>query len=122
MGRKLWIWVKEEQGIGRARGRDVRQRDGGYGGTVEDVAGAGAKFKANAKRTKNRTISSAPFLTVPPPMALNRRWRWIGERDLAKAWGVLRRVAVMMCGFLTRGRSLHRGRGYPRLRPHRSRR
>jgi hypothetical protein len=64
-------------------------KTGDTSGTSGRRCGAGAKFKANAKRTKNRIVSLAPFLTVPPPMALNRRWRWIGGRDLAKAWGVL---------------------------------
>ena len=31
---------------------------------VEGAASAGAKFEANAKRTKNRTVSSAPLLMV----------------------------------------------------------
>jgi len=58
----------EEDDLG-IRGRDIHRKDGdnkGGGGapTVEDVAGAGAMFKANAKRTKNRIVSSAPLSAV----------------------------------------------------------
>jgi hypothetical protein len=63
-------------------------KTGDTSGTSGRRCGAGAKFKANAKRAKNRIVSSAPFLMVPSSMALNRRWRWIGGRGLTKAWGV----------------------------------
>jgi len=53
----------------------------------EDVAGAGAMFKANAKHTKNRIISSAPLLAVSAAavdvgvlrQALSERSRWCTE-------------------------------------------
>ena len=53
----------DEREVGTERGRDVHRKEGGAS-TVEDVAGAGAMFKANAKRTKNRIVSSAPLLAV----------------------------------------------------------
>jgi len=55
----------------------------------EDVSGAGAMFKANAKHTKNRIISSAPLLAVSAAAvdvgvlrqleALSERSRWCAE-------------------------------------------
>ena len=59
-------------GIGGERGRDVHRKESGGGApTVEDVAGAGAVFKANAKRTKNRIVSSAPLSAVSTAAAAN---------------------------------------------------
>ena len=98
-------------------------------GYEEDVAGAGAKFEAHAKRTKNRIVSSEPLSAVSAAAhgaqsLLKRdrkeRFREFG-RELPKAWGVLEGVGVMMCGFLSRGRSLCRARGCPHLHPCRRR-
>ena len=45
---------------GKRKGEDKEGVASGFP-TVEDVAGAGAMFKANAKRTKGRIVSSTPF-------------------------------------------------------------
>jgi len=65
-----------QESVGVERGRDVHRKDGdkdGGGGapTVEDIAGAGAMFKANAKRTKNRIVSSAPLSAVSTAATAN---------------------------------------------------
>ena len=65
----------DEREVGRERGRGVHRKDGEGGGAsaVEDVAGAGAMFKANAKRTKNRIVSSASLLVVSAGANVGKR-------------------------------------------------
>ena len=65
----------DEREVGRERGRGVHRKDGEGGGAsaVEDAAGAGAMFKANAKRTKNRIVSSASLLVVSAGADVGKR-------------------------------------------------